>query len=401
MGDGRWIILGVLFVARTAMSFQFQTIAGAAPHLVRTLGIGYAEIGALIGLYLLPGAVLALPGGLIGRRFGDKSVAAAGLALMALGGAIVGLGDGYGVAFAGRLLSGVGAVLFNLVLTKMATDWFAGREIVFAMAVVLASWPFGIAAGLLVDGPIAQFWGWRWIMFSAALLCAAGLILVVALYHAPSRAVERPVAAAPSRHLSLPSRSETLPTVVAGLIWGVFNLGLVLFFSFAPPVLVERGLTPVVASSVTSLALWICIFSVPLGGFAVERMGRPGAAIVLFSAIAGVALALLPLGAWPALLCAIFGIAIGPPAGAIMALPARVLRVENRAAGLGLFYTCYYVINAAGPALGGALGDGWGTAAATMNLAALLLIAVAPLLFVFERLAAPDRRGVAAQRGLG
>ena len=35
----------------------------------------------------------------------------------------------------------------------------------------------------------------------------------------------------------------------------------------------------------------------------------------------------------------VFGIAIGPPAGAIMSLPARVLALEHRAGGLGVFLT--------------------------------------------------------------
>jgi hypothetical protein len=57
---------------------------------------------------------------------------------------------------AGRLISGAGAILFNLVLTKMATDWFAGREIVFAMGSLMSSWPFGIALGLIVQGRIRR-----------------------------------------------------------------------------------------------------------------------------------------------------------------------------------------------------------------------------------------------------
>ncbi len=42
----------------------------------------------------------------------------------------------------------MGAILFNLVITKMTADWFARREIVLAMSVILSTWPFGIALGL-------------------------------------------------------------------------------------------------------------------------------------------------------------------------------------------------------------------------------------------------------------
>src|SRR5690348_10439334 len=147
-GLRRWVILGVLFLARTAMGFQFQCIASTASFLIERFGIGYAEIGTLIGLYMIPGVVIALPGGMLGKRFGDRRVCAVGLVLMIIGGLVIGASDTYASAALGRLLSGIGAVLFNLVLAKMVTDWFAGREIVTAMGVILASWSFGIALGL-------------------------------------------------------------------------------------------------------------------------------------------------------------------------------------------------------------------------------------------------------------
>src|SRR5205085_12300906 len=117
------------------------------------LGLSYTEIGTLIGLYMLPGVVVALPGGMLGRRFDDKRVCAAGLILMVIGGLIIGYSASYSVAAYGRLVSGGGAVLFNLVITKMVTDWFVGREIVAAMGAMLASWPFGIALALLSHAP--------------------------------------------------------------------------------------------------------------------------------------------------------------------------------------------------------------------------------------------------------
>ena len=141
-GDGagrRWVILGVLFLARTAMGFQYQTIGSAAPFLIPELRIGFAEIGTLIGLYHFAGVFLSLPSGLIVRWLGDKTLCAAGLTLMALGGLVVAGSHGYGLAFTGRLISSVGVILFNLVVTKMTADWFARREIVLAMAVILST----------------------------------------------------------------------------------------------------------------------------------------------------------------------------------------------------------------------------------------------------------------------
>ena len=93
--------------------------------LVRDLGLSYADLGSLIGLYFVPGIAMALPGGALGRRFGDKRMVAIGLALMALGGVAASLAEGFLGLAAGRLLAGIGAVLLNVMMAKMVTDWFA------------------------------------------------------------------------------------------------------------------------------------------------------------------------------------------------------------------------------------------------------------------------------------
>jgi len=59
----RWGVLGLLFLVRTTMAFQFESVAAISPVLQRDFGVGLGEIGTLIGLYLLPGVVIALPGG--------------------------------------------------------------------------------------------------------------------------------------------------------------------------------------------------------------------------------------------------------------------------------------------------------------------------------------------------
>src|SRR4051812_741398 len=108
MFETRWRMLVILFIARTALGFQFQTIASAAPFLSDQFGVGFTEIGTLIGLYMLPGIILALPGGFLVRRFGDRTLCCAGLGLMALGGGLIGLSETFGLVVAGRVISGTG-----------------------------------------------------------------------------------------------------------------------------------------------------------------------------------------------------------------------------------------------------------------------------------------------------
>src|SRR5437016_14020108 len=99
----RWGILAILFIVRAIMAVQYQSVAGLAPLLQSDLGLNLTDVGILIGLYMAPGMVLALPGGAIGRKLGDKTAVLFGLAVMVAGGALMGLGGSWALQIAGRL----------------------------------------------------------------------------------------------------------------------------------------------------------------------------------------------------------------------------------------------------------------------------------------------------------
>src|SRR5262245_870895 len=184
----RWWVLGILFLTRTAIGFQFQAVAALSSFVIADFSIDYAQLGWLIGLYLLPGIVIAYPSGLLGQHFGDKRVAAFGMTLMAIGGLLTGTGE-YSVVVAGRLISGVGAVSLNVVLTKMATDWFAGREIGTALALLVGSWPIGIGLALVTLPSLAVSTTVALAFASTGVVAALVLVLIAGTYHLPPSAV--------------------------------------------------------------------------------------------------------------------------------------------------------------------------------------------------------------------
>ena len=89
---GRWKVLWMLVIVRVAMGYQFQAAASAAPWLIGEFAIDYATVGSLVGFYTLPGILVALPGGYIARRIGEKNLLLGGLALMTVGGAVSAIG---------------------------------------------------------------------------------------------------------------------------------------------------------------------------------------------------------------------------------------------------------------------------------------------------------------------
>jgi predicted MFS family arabinose efflux permease len=377
--QNRWLMLAVLFLARATMALQFQTVASTGPFLRDALSIDFAALGTLIGLYMLPGVFIALPGGLLGQRLGSKRMVLAGLALMAVGGVLMTFAESFGTAAMARVVSGTGAVLMSVLIARMVTDWFAGREIVTAMAIVIASWPFGLAVGLVLFGPLAAAAGSSVVMDFSALAAALALLLVAVFYRDPSG---MPAASA-KLTLNL-TRREWLLMIIAGVCWGAFNVAYIVLISFAPELFAARGYSVTDAGRIVSLIGWFLIPSIPLAGALIEKFGRPRR--FMFGSFLIVAAALVALPYAPQILIpfAVLVLVIGIPGGPLMALPAQALRPESRASGMGIFFTVFYVMMAVLPGTAGLVRDLSGSVAAPALFAAALVLLCATGLLLFH-----------------
>ena len=373
----RWGVLAVLFVVRLTMAFQFQSVAAVAPLLSGKFGVSLADIGLLIGLYFTPGIALSLPGGAIGQKFGDKRTALIALVMMLVGSLAMALTELWSLQIAGRLVAGAGGVLLNVQLTKMITDWFAGKEMATAMAIFVNSWPAGVALSLLSLPLIGTAYGLAAVHLFVAALIAVGAVMA-AFYRAPEHAI---AGVASSARLSV---QVMMAVIVAGLIWGLFNLGFAMIFSFGPTMLVERGYTIAQSGSVISIVLWLAVFSVPLGGFVADRLKRPQFVLVAGSLLFALLMLLLAHSGVVIPLVVALGLISGQPAGPMMSLPARVLEPATRALGMGIFYTLYYAAMTVGPIVAGAAAKWTGSAAAAFDFGAAVVLVCPLLLWLFN-----------------
>ncbi len=382
----RWIILFVLFFARTVMAFQFQSVAALSPQIVESLAVTLADVGLLIGLYLGPGIVVAVGGGAVAMRFGDKRTVAASLALMVVGGVIVAQATTLEAAIAGRLVSGVGGVVINVLMTKLVLDWFAKGGLSTALAIFISSWPLGIALSLLVLPSLAAYGGLGLAWNVLTGLTVAALALFALVYR-------RPPDAAPGAARIAAGALPWGPLVCAALVWGLYNAAFAMLFGFGTLALVERGFTPTAAGSATSLYILSATLAIPLGGWLADRTGRPNV-IILASLVVGAvlfpALLVLPI---PLMLVALVvgGVIVGLAPGPVVAMPGRILPPESRALGTGVFYSIYYVQMMLAPPLAGGVADRVGDAGTTLVLGGAMMAAAVAALAVFARSATPPR----------
>jgi predicted MFS family arabinose efflux permease len=376
----RWAVLALLFMVRATMAFQFQSVAAVAPLLGHELSLGLADVGILIGLYFAPGTALALPGGAVGRRFGDKAAVLGGLVLMIGGGLIIAVSPSWGGQVTGRIIAGTGGVLLNVLLSKMVADWFAGREIATAMAIFVNSWPAGIAVSLLLLPAIGTAHGLPAVNLAVTGLIAVAFLAIAVLYQAPASAGGGPAAS------TWPDRRSMFAVILAGVIWALYNIGFATVFSFGPAMLAERGWSMANAGSTISIVLWLAVLSVPFGGFLADRVKGSSGILIVGCVAFAILLLTIPRSTTALPLFIVLGLVCGLPAGPIMSLPARVLAPATRALGMGLFFTVFYAGMLMGPSLGGRAALWAGTAAGAFDFGALALVLCPILLWVLHRL---------------
>lgn len=96
----RWAVLGLVIGARVVTAIQLQSVGALGPALLAdpALGTDYAGLGVLIGAYMLPGVVLALPAGWLTAALGERRIVLAGLVLAAVSGFTMAAAPNFGTA---------------------------------------------------------------------------------------------------------------------------------------------------------------------------------------------------------------------------------------------------------------------------------------------------------------
>lgn len=385
----RWTILAVLSLIRLSFGYQFQSMAALAPAVSRDLGLDQAQVGGLIGLYWAGGVLMALPGGWLGRRFGEKRMVLAGGALTIAGGALCAFGESYGALAAGRLIAGLGGIVMNVLAVKMATDWFAGREIGFALGVLFGSFPLGIALGLALQAPLADVIGWRAVMLTTAALAAGVVAAIGAMYRAPADAVRSAEASPGDRALS---RREIALVSVSGIGLALYNGCFLVYVSYAPILLVSHGFGIGETGMVLAVASALSTVCLPLGGLLADRSRRPRTVLFAGAGAFCVCVALLPAVSAGQSLAAVAVLAVlisafgAMPVSPMVSLPSGAIPAARRAVGLGIFYTWFYLGATLCPPLAGWLYDRAGTPAAPVYLIAALGFAAAALYLAFVQM---------------
>ena len=378
-----WFILAALALARVAFGYQFQSVAVLGPDLVTSFHLSYTAFGSLIGAYMLLGMFLALPLGLLGRRFGDRPVLSAGLALMMMGAVLDAAANGPSGIALGRTIGGVGAVAMTVLHGKVIADFFTGRRFMIGMSVSACTFPIGLGLAEIVLPPMSRSFGWQAALLTEAVAPALALALFLLSYRQPHAVAAQP------RGVSWPTRRECLLLIIAGSIWTAYTSGYFGYMSYAPSTLASRGESLGMIGLVLVIATWGNVPATMVGGGLAARFGGLRIFLIANAAlVVGMTGTALTGGAivW-AFVVGVLG-TIHP--GVIMAVGTLSTRAENRAVGMGIFYTVYYLGSTISPALCGYTADRLGGPAGGVLAGAALSAITVPLFLLHRKLARHD-----------
>ncbi len=241
--QARWLMLVVPASLYLVSWFHRVAPAVVAADLMRAFSITAAALGNLVAIYPYVFAAMALVAGSLADTLGPRWTIALGGATMGAGAVLFGVAPTFDIAFAGRLLVGLGASVLLIAWLSLASAWFRPDE--FA---TVSGWTqaVGNAGALVAASPLAllvEAFGWR---HTFALI--GGLTLLLAAV-AAALIRDRP------ESLGLPpvnpTESARTAPALAEVLRGV--PGVVANRRTWPPILAAGG---VYTTLITFLGLW-------------------------------------------------------------------------------------------------------------------------------------------------
>lgn len=226
------------------------------------------------------------------------------------------------------------------------------------MGIFNISMPVGTILSLNFMGAIAFRFNWQtsiWISFAvgAAMLC-----LFLVFYR--SKSARGGVKPEPVGLLKATKQAGGSAWLV-GLSWGLFNAGLISFFTYAPDYFISRGESIVRAGLLASYPMWGSIVLAPIVGLLIDRLGHKWAFVAIGCGGTALLLYLIPeFNQHAAILSISIGVFVAILTPAIFSLPAELLPESVMGFGFGIMGTGAGIGISVGPYIVGSLRDATG-----------------------------------------
>lgn len=345
-GRAAWVVWGVgLFAyAVVVMHRTSLGVAGleAADHFNTTPGV----ISTFVVLQLATYAIAQVPVGLLLDRFGSRILLTAGVLLAGGGQVLLAFAEDLPLAYAARLLLGVGdACIFNSVL-RLLPRWFDARRVPVLSQVTGMFAAIGQIAAVGVVLPLIQGYGWTTGLLIASTTCVVSAVASAVFVRnsppgEPTAVVADPLREIPRNILGVTKHPATQLGFWIHFTSG-FSMNTFLFMWGMPYLIVGQGLSQLEASGLFTLLSVASMVGGPIVGALTARhpLRRSNLAlIVIGSLIVAWTLVLAWPGKAPGLLLFVLVVVIalnGPGTGIGFDFPRTNLPVTRLGAANGV-----------------------------------------------------------------
>jgi len=377
-----WMVVFMgLLTTIAAHGFGRMSYTIILPAMKDGLGFNYTQLGLLGTGNFIGYLTMAIIGGFLAAHFGTRIVITVALILMGITMILTGLAQSFGLAFAMRLLTGLGNGAAFVPAMALGSAWFAKRQRGFATGIVSA----GIGAGTLISGlvvpPIlstfgANGWRFSWYILGGAVFLISGIVYQFVRSNPEEKGLRQVGAdkndaaridSSTTEKVLAPKWTETVKSVIKmgsvwylGVVYFFYGLSYIIYMVFFAAYLVkEIGLSQEWAGGLWALVGGLSIFCGVLWGKISDWLGRSwGAALAyLVLGLSYLIYALIKVEFGFYLSAVLFGLTAWSIPTIMAAAAGDFVGPRLAPAGLGFITLFFGIGQAFGPALGGYLAD--------------------------------------------
>ena len=330
-----WRGIWAVFCGGLVAGAYMTKVPPALPQLRGELELSLVEASFIVTTFNVLGMLAGMAAGMLGDRYGRRRLALGGLALLAGGGAMGALAQGFAPLLASRFIEGVGFILFAVpapaLMSALSAD---ARERAKALSLWSAYMPTGGTLALLAAPLFIAAATWRvlWLALAAAAVLAAIVL---------ARTV--PAGAAP-RVASLRLVRESLArpgNIAMAFLFASYVAQWTSIMVWLPTFLGEHGASTATAATATALMVLVNAPGNLAGGWLLARGVPRGTLVIAASMIGalceiGMLAPLLPGALRYALVLAFSACAGVIPASIFAGLPVHAPSSQHIATGNGM-----------------------------------------------------------------
>jgi MFS family permease len=365
-----WLVFVFVAASLYGNFYVYDSIGPVADLLQRQRGFSDTQIGILNAICSLPNVVLILLGGMLVDRFGAARMTLSTASLCLAGAVLTALSPTFTGMAAGRLLYGIGAETFNIGTLAAIAQYFAGRNLAFAMGLSLA---IGRAGSFSADMSPAWFAdayakGWQPPLVIAALIAASSLAMAAAYWWIDRRSrgghSGAPIAVqrfAPGDLLRF--RPAYWYLLVLCVLWYA------VIFAFRSTFSIKyfqhaHGLDLAAAGAMNSCVFLAAMFTTPAFGWLCDRIGRYAPMLAFGAFLLPISIAIMATTHWNLWVAtALIGVSFSLVPAVMWPLTSKLVAPERFGTAIGLMWVVQNAGIAGANLVAGRLNDAAGASA--------------------------------------